>query len=201
MAQSASESGVWLGVPLGDIARAGGLSGVECEGEEEGVFGVREMASTGGEGDADARARLAAQQAELVRALVAGAAVPTEFAADRVELAARALVNKRLREVARVWPALVEALGEAFEPRFRAYAECTPPPAAGGPFADGRAFLATLAPGETTDELRRAALRADLAARRLALKWVWLPGARRILVGIRLPWLAPRVVSLPVFGR
>src|SRR5262245_15127948 len=109
----------------------------------------------------DARRRLARQQGELVRALVAGGAVPAGFDARRVTTAARSLVNKRLREVAQAWPALVDCLGERFVERFRSYAEAAPP-AERGPGSDGERFARTLPPAERSDELERLLLRRAL---------------------------------------
>jgi hypothetical protein len=147
----------------------------------------------------DARARLAQQQAALVRALVAQGEPPAGFAEDRVRLAARSLVNKRLREVARAWPALVEALGDRFGPRFTAFAQSTPPPGDGGPMADGRAFLPTLSADELTDDLRLAAVWADLGRSRWpSVRLAWLRGSGRLAVGARLPWLGLRVTTLPL---
>src|SRR5262245_17404765 len=122
----------------------------------------------------DARARLAESQAALVRALVARGEPPAGFAAERVRLAARSLVNKRVREVAGAWPALVEALGERFDQCFREYAGKSPPPGEGGPMADGRAFVRTMPAEEQTDDLRRSALGADLWQRKWpAVRLAW----------------------------
>lgn len=59
-----------------------------------------------GEPAPDARAELAARQAELVAALVAGGTVPAGFDADDLGVARRALLRKRSGEVRRVWPLL-----------------------------------------------------------------------------------------------
>ena len=87
------------------------------------------------------------------------------------------------------------------------YAERTPPPREGGPLADGRAFLRTLAHSETTDELRRAALAVDLAYRSspaglwprrgICIKLARLRQAPGFLLGVRLPWLGLHIVALP----
>jgi hypothetical protein len=144
----------------------------------------------------DARERLAADQAELVRSLVGGAEAPPGFDAEQVSLAARSLVNKRLREVARDWPALAKCLGETFRARFTTFAEGNPPPADGGPMADGRAFAATLKASELDDEARLELMRVDLHQGWLPVRLRWLRGARRVVVGVRLPWLGVRVVSV-----
>ncbi|WP_405090370.1 hypothetical protein OG767_22415 [Micromonospora sp. NBC_01392] len=54
---------------------------------------------------------LAARQAELVAALVAGGPLPPGFAAAPVEAARRALRRKRAGDVARHWPLLAAGLG------------------------------------------------------------------------------------------
>jgi hypothetical protein len=140
----------------------------------------------------EARARLADRQAELVQALVAGGAVPAGFDARRVAGAARSLVNKRLREVAQGWPALVECLGDRFAERFRAYGEQGPPPE-GGPAADGERFARSLPPAERSDELELLLLRLALGRRLVGLARARLPRSGRRVVGVRLPGLGVRV--------
>jgi hypothetical protein len=146
----------------------------------------------------DARARLAARQAEVVRALTGQGDAPQGFAPERLRAAAASLEKKRLREVALAWPALVRALGEDFEPRFRSFAARMPLPAAGGPLADGRAFARTLAPHAWTDDLRLAVLAFDLRRRRPALAFARLRQARRLVVAIHLPPLGAVRLSLPL---
>jgi hypothetical protein len=156
----------------------------------------------------DARARLAEQQARLVGALVAGGEHPEGFAPERLRLAAGSLRNKRVREVVRAWPELAACLGEEFAERFLAYAADHPPPAEGGPLADGRSFARTLAPGEWTDEARLAVLGVDLHHRRsagglrrrrgLALRGAWLRRARVLVLGVRLPWLGVYWLRVPL---
>ncbi len=152
----------------------------------------------------EVRADLARQQALLVEALVSGGERPVGFDAARLELAARSLLNKRLRETARAWPALVRCLSDGYAERFRAYAGGTPPPTEGGPLADGRAFARTLPPALVDDEARAEVLLVDLNWRRTAnglrprrgvtLKAAWL--RRRLVLGVRLPRLGVRLVSL-----
>jgi hypothetical protein len=156
----------------------------------------------------DARARLAQQQGELVQALTGRGGVPAGFEPEQVSVAARSLANKRRREVAHAWPALVRALGECFTDRFAAFAATVPLPAEGGPLADGRAFADTLEAGERTDEVRLAVLGVDMHQRRTAmglvprrgvvLKWAWLWEARRLVIGVRLPWLGVWVLAVPL---
>lgn len=85
---------------------------------------------TGGSG-------LAARQAALVAALVAGGPLPAGFDAQRVGAAAAALRRKRAGEVARAWPLLAADLGTGFRPRFATWAEGRP---SAGSFADGFAY-------------------------------------------------------------
>lgn len=67
------------------------------------------------------REGLAARQAALVAALVAGAEVPTRLDAERVRIQAAALLRKRGRSVAHVQPELAWTLGESFWTAFTAY--------------------------------------------------------------------------------
>ncbi len=146
----------------------------------------------------EARARLADCQTELVRALTGQGDAPPGFEPERLRAAAVSLERKRLREVALAWPALVQALGDDFGPRFRAFAAGRPLPAAGGPLADGRAFARTLAAREWTDDLRLAVLAADLRRRRPAVAVARLRQARRLVVAIHLPPFGAYRVSLPL---
>lgn len=69
-----------------------------------------------------ARERLAARQAGLVRALLAGAEPPPGFDPRRVRIEAAALRAKRRRVTERLRPDLADALGERFAPLFDAWA-------------------------------------------------------------------------------
>jgi hypothetical protein len=64
------------------------------------------------------RTGLAARQAELVAALVAGGPSPAGFAAGPLAAARAALLNKRAGEVARHWPLLAAGLGAAWPATF-----------------------------------------------------------------------------------
>jgi hypothetical protein len=131
------------------------------------------------------RERLAAEQAALVRALVAGEPVPEGFDPDRVRATAAALARKRAREVARAWPVLAADLGGAFTDRFVAFAAGRPPPATGGALADGLAFARALArQGRLSDDVR---LGATLAGR-----------PPRLVVLARAPGLGERGFALPL---
>jgi hypothetical protein len=156
----------------------------------------------------EARARLAEAQARLMQALSGGAA-PADFDAERIRATAQALANKRARAAARAWPALAGALGDDFDRRFAEYAAEHSLPAEGGPLADGRGFAAHLAArGELPDEGRLEAFGVDLRYRRSAdglrprrgavFKAAWLRGRRRLVLGVRLPWLGVRWLSLPL---
>ncbi|MFM7150241.1 MAG: hypothetical protein ACKO23_10405 [Gemmataceae bacterium] len=164
-----------------------------------------EASTTGPESPslAEARSRLASKQASLVRALVAGAEVPAGFDRERIARASRSLQNKRIHEVGRSWPALIEALGRSFSERFRRYASENPPPAHGGPQADGRRFLQTIPRDEWTESLVRQALAVDLIFRQEkdglhprvgpALLLARRKNTWRPLVGIRFPGQAPMI--------
>ncbi|WP_316689101.1 hypothetical protein [Pseudonocardia sp. H11422] len=92
---------------------------------------------------------LAARQAELVAALVAGGPLPAGFDAGRVAVARRALLRKPAGEAARVWPLLAASLGPAWPGTFAAHADGHPP---AGALRDGwdlaRALRAGGEPGD-----------------------------------------------------
>ncbi|WP_069161373.1 hypothetical protein [Nocardia altamirensis] len=69
---------------------------------------------------------LAERQAELVRALVSGGPTPSGFDTEAVAAAARALLHKRARDVARRYPQLAHACGDDFTPRFTTWAATVP---------------------------------------------------------------------------
>ena len=101
----------------------------------------------------------------------------------------------------------LQQLTRSFRELFEAFAAQTPLPAEGGPLADGRAFVQTIAPGEWADDVRLEVLAIDLRLRRTAkglrprrgptLKVAWLRQARRLVIGGRLPWLGTWACSLP----
>jgi hypothetical protein len=147
------------------------------------------------------RQRLAAEQAALVRALVAGGPAPGGFDPERVRATSAALARKRGREVARARPGLAAELGPEFTERFLADAARRPPPARGGALADGLAFTDALArerrlPGSARVE--RLAAKAHLSTRpvRLGATLAGLP--RRLVVTVRAPGLGERWLSLPL---
>lgn len=77
---------------------------------------------------------LAARQAALVAALVAGGPVPPGFEERRVHVAERTLRHKRAGEVAAAWPRLAAALGADWPERFDRWARGRP---SKGALADG----------------------------------------------------------------
>ncbi|WP_340683222.1 hypothetical protein LCL61_32155 [Amycolatopsis coloradensis] len=72
------------------------------------------------------RERLASQQAELLKALLAGGDAPAGFDADRLRIEANVLRNKQSRLVTYLRPDLAEALGDRFAALFREYATSHP---------------------------------------------------------------------------
>ncbi|UUV33560.1 hypothetical protein NQK81_08935 [Amycolatopsis roodepoortensis] len=72
------------------------------------------------------RERLAAQQAELLKALLAGGDAPAGFDAERLRIEANVLRNKQSRLAAYLRPDLAEALGDRFAALFREYATNRP---------------------------------------------------------------------------
>ncbi|MEV8440217.1 hypothetical protein AB0425_22795 [Actinosynnema sp. NPDC051121] len=87
------------------------------------------------------RERLAAAQAELLRALLADGAVPEGFDAHRVRVEKRALLNKRRGIVEMIRPDVAAELGDRFRPLFDAYA-AEHPKEAGTRFLDDAARFA-----------------------------------------------------------
>ena len=157
----------------------------------------------------EARARLAAQQAELLRALVERAPSPADFDEARLRAAAHALVLKRAQAVARAWPGLAAGLGERFQERFEFFAKHWPLPHEGGPVADGHTFARMLARlGELSDAGRMEALAVDLhfqaserglvPRRGPALSWTLLRQPRRLVAAVRLGWFGERWFTIPL---
>ncbi|AUI57786.1 hypothetical protein [Amycolatopsis sp. BJA-103] len=72
------------------------------------------------------RERLAGQQAELLKALLAGGDPPAGFDADRLRIEANVLRNKQSRLAVYLRPDLAEALGDRFGALFREYATAHP---------------------------------------------------------------------------
>jgi hypothetical protein len=106
------------------------------------------------------RERLAAQQRELVQALVAGAPVPDGFDESRVRVTSRALISKRGGEVASTWPRLRASLEGDFRRLFFAWADGRPPL---GSLVDGFLFACELADSDALPELGAEEL-ADVRA-------------------------------------
>src|SRR4051794_25589047 len=150
-----------------------------------------------------ARQQLASMQAQLVRALVEGTDAPAAFDHERLEAAAEALLSKRARAVARVWPQLARAMKDDFAGRFTNYARANPLPCDGSPLADGRVFIDWLErAGLLTDEGRFEALAFDAhyrlgneAVRRRrgpVLRARRLDTMHRLIIVVRLPLLGER---------
>lgn len=74
------------------------------------------------------REDLAARQAELLRALLAGGEPPAGFDVTRIHIEVRALRAKRRSIVADLRPDLPLSLGERFGALFDTYAAATPRP-------------------------------------------------------------------------
>ena len=144
----------------------------------------------------DARERLAADQARLVAALSGRAVAPDGFDAGRVDLAARTLVAKRAKSVARAWPALSASLGTRFVAEFETFAAASPTHP-DGPAADGFAFARWLdarhaLPADAVPEL----MLARLWRRRLPAGLLVRRRPRGLLVGVRLPLPGVRLFGI-----
>jgi hypothetical protein len=161
-------------------------------------------------GAAAAGDRLAADYAAVALAVTGAGDVLDGFDAARVAVTRDALMNKRVRAVARAWPGLARELGDEFSARFAAFARSTPLPSSGGPLADGRAFAQTLEQrGELRDAGRREALAVDLRyravpggltprGRGLVVRTTLLRSPRRLLIAVRFPSTRESWFALPV---
>ena len=95
----------------------------------------------------DVNASLAARQRQVLDAVTGTAAIPDGFAAFNVDVARRALLDKRARELHYTWPILAASLGEHLRPLFAEFAEHRP---TRGMRNDGYAFATWLeARGDT----------------------------------------------------
>ena len=135
---------------------------------------------------------LAARQAELVAALVAGGPDPAGFDADRLAVARRALLRKRAGEVAAVWPLLATSPRMDWSATFTAFAASRAP---AGALRDG---------WDLARELHRRSGLGDAAAVELAEREVaWRYDGRgdpRSRCGPAVRW-AGGLVVLQLAGR
>lgn len=74
----------------------------------------------------EARERLAAAQAELLRALLADGPIPAGFDESRFVVERRALLSKRRGVAAMLGPEVANELGDRFRPLFDEYATAHP---------------------------------------------------------------------------
>ncbi len=152
------------------------------------------------------RAQLAARQAALVAALVAGGQVPDGVDAGRLAVARKALLRKRAGEVAAAWPLLVASIaqdpgGQGWTASFTVWATGRPPHGSlrdGWDLARDLAATGQLAPmGQEELATREVTWRYDghTAPRRRRL-----PALRRIPGGVVVQ-LAGRPISHVVPGK
>ncbi|WP_076828752.1 DUF692 domain-containing protein [Frankia sp. CcI49] len=136
------------------------------------------------------QADLAVEQADLVRALVDGGPDPAAFDPAGLAATRAALLDKRTREVAAVWPALARI--PDFADRFAQYAAGTPPR---GPVADGRAFAESVR--TTLGIVAVAELLTHTLPRRPFAVRTGRSADRRAVAAVRLPSGAVRMLKLP----
>jgi hypothetical protein len=134
---------------------------------------------------------LAARQAALVAALVAGGPVPSGFDPERLAVARRALVRKRAGAAAAQWPLLAASLGPDWPAAFAASVADRAPTSA---LDDGWDLARAL---HRRGELGGAAA-AELAEREVALRRTPGGHARRRLPAVR---RTGRGVVVQVAGR
>jgi hypothetical protein len=130
----------------------------------------------------DPTADLAARQAGLVAALVAGGPDPAGFDPDRLAVVRRALLRKRAGEVAAVWPLLAASLGTDWPATFADFAAGRAP---AGALRDGWDLARALHRRGRLDD----AAAVELAGREVVLRYRdgrrrRLPAARRCAGGI-----------------
>ena len=156
------------------------------------------LKATANHSQEEARARLAAEQRALIRALVQNADVPDGVDADNAAAAAQSLYLKRRNGVGHAWPGLMDLASDEFDALFRDFAMSTSLPADGGPLADGRAFAAYLAQCKAlTDDVMLELLHVDLRFTRNSrglvprrwpmLRIARLPQSRRWVLGFYIP--------------
>jgi hypothetical protein len=149
------------------------------------------------------REAYAAQQAQLLDALLRGGDPPPGFVAAQADAAGRSLRRKRGRAIAKAWPALALDLGATFDARFDAFARAVDAPPSGHPLEDGLSFARSLARADGAprlgDDARAEHLLARAALRRHGVfagaAWLLTPRPR-LLVAVRLPALGAARVTL-----
>jgi hypothetical protein len=132
---------------------------------------------------------LAAAQRRLVEALVASDPAVAGFGSVRVAVAARALLRKRAREVARAWPRLAASYGPDWPAVFMRWAQNRP---TRGLWRDGWDFASA-----RRDHLASAAA-VELAECEARWSYDGMAEPRRRHLAVR---RIPRGVIVQVFGR
>jgi hypothetical protein len=146
--------------PTADAAGPGGARGRHMDTYRWGGVGSSRMSPRGGRGSAapGVPSGLAARQAALVAALVAGGPDPEGFDPARLAATRRALLRKRAGEAAREWPVLAASLGPRWVATVADHHAARPP---GGALRDGwdvaRALRAQLTPDAAAELAEREA--------------------------------------------
>jgi hypothetical protein len=133
------------------------------------------------------RLLLARAQADLVRALSGQGKVPLEFDSARLSLAAKMLLEKRARAVARTWPKLADSLGPRYGEEFFTYSVTHPLPRSSNAMNDGLRFVQFLYHSRRLpDEAHLEWL--EYYARNHFIGITCLPVQKRIVLCFRFPW-------------
>jgi hypothetical protein len=144
------------------------------------------------------RNMLREQQDRLVQALTVGSPPPEGFDPDRIGLAARTLINKRMRAVKKAWPGLAQGLGTEFENLFADYAR-ERSASEQGAAADAEAFARHLRQTGRLEDEAFVELLARRARRGFPIQIGRLPESGRRVVVVRVPWRGvlvwPRAIS------
>ena len=122
------------------------------------------------------RERLARQQAELLRVLLAGGPVPAGFDADKLATEARSLRAKRRRVIALLRPDVADYLGERFTPLFHRWAADHPRAVGTRARHDAEDFVAWLLETGELPRPRRGWFRRSRSGR---AAWGLAPTGRR----------------------
>jgi len=152
----------------------------------------------------DRRSRLEEREAELVRAL-RGGTPPAGLDRRMIALASAGITHKRMRQVARAFPALTSDLGPDYRERFAAFAE-TNPPMDGGAIADGLAFgraVASKRPLGKAATIERMIIRSSVTFRHGELRprrtpyvaFTCLTRPVTLILVVRVPRVGTRVFS------
>ena len=130
----------------------------------------------------DPRLELARRQAQLVGAL-GGGDIPEGFDAKQLAIAAESLARKRTGMIRKMWPVLLQSLGDDFSALFADYAATFPPPEEIGD--DGLRFAQWLQQRDAFPVDARLELACHKVAVGFPIRLLLLRGDRRLMLVYR----------------